>query len=47
MTDSDTGVMLRNISNISLVLATLTLIQERKSIVVDYAAGYGILVCLL
>ena len=44
---SDTGIMARNLSNASFVLATLTLIGSRKSKVVDYAAGYGFLVRLL
>ena len=47
MTDSDTGVMLRNLSNVSLTLATLTLINKRNLPVVDYGAGYGVLVRLL
>jgi hypothetical protein len=47
MNDSDTGVMQRNISNASLALATLVMMRKRKSIVVDYAAGYGFLVRLL
>ena len=45
--DSDTGIMSRNLSNISLVLATLTLIKNRNSLVVDYAGGHGFLVRLL
>ncbi len=44
---SDTGIMARNLSNVSLVLATLALMQERNSEVVDYAGGYGFLVRLL
>lgn len=44
---SDTGVMSRNLSNISLVLATLSLMGCRKSKVVDYAGGHGFLVRLL
>jgi hypothetical protein len=44
---SDTGIMMRNLSNASLVLATLAMIGLRKSQVVDYAAGYGFLVRLL
>jgi hypothetical protein len=44
---SDTGIMARNISNASLVLATLILLKDRNSLVVDYAGGYGFLVRLL
>jgi hypothetical protein len=44
---SDTGIMARNISNVGLVLATLTLMGERKGAVVDFAGGYGFLVRLL
>ena len=44
---SDTGIMARNLLNVSFVLATLTMIGSRKSKVVDYAAGYGFLVRLL
>ena len=44
---SDTGIMSRNLSNSSLVLSTLSLMGERKSCVVDYAGGYGLLVRLL
>jgi hypothetical protein len=44
---SDTGIMARNLSNVSLVLATLTLMGRRKSQVVDYAGGHGFLVRLL
>lgn len=44
---SDTGIMVRNLSNVSLVLATLTLMRQRKSRVVDYAGGHGFLVRLL
>lgn len=43
---SDTGIMSRNLSNVSLVLATLILIKK-KSVVVDYAGGHGFLVRLL
>ena len=45
--NSDTGIMSRNLSNVSLVLATLTLIKNRNSLVVDYAGGHGFLVRLL
>ena len=44
MNDSDTGIVLRNLSNISLVMATLILIGDRKSTIVDYAGGHGLLV---
>ena len=44
---SDTGIMSRNLSNISLVLGTLILIKNRNSNVVDYAGGHGFLVRLL
>lgn len=44
---SDTGIIARNLSNAPLVLATLTLMRNRKSQVVDYAGGYGFLVRLL
>ena len=42
----DTGIMSRNLSNLSFVLATLIL-MKKKSVVVDYAGGYGFLVRLL
>ena len=45
--NSDTGIMSRNLSNISLVLATLTLIKKKNSTIVDSAGGYGLLVRLL
>ena len=44
---SDTGIMYRNLSNVNLVLSTLTLIHSRTGKVVDYAGGYGFLVRLL
>ena len=44
---SDTGILVRNLSNVSLVLATLTTMKSKKSQVVDYAGGYGFLVRLL
>lgn len=47
MNTSDTGIMARNFSNVSLVLATLAVMGHRKSQVVDYAGGYGFLVRLL
>ena len=47
MNDSDTGIMSRNLSNISSVMATLTMLRNRNSTIVDYAGGYGYLVRLL
>lgn len=44
---SDTGIMQRNLSNLSLVLSTLILMKNRKAQVVDYAGGHGFLVRLL
>ena len=44
---SDTGIMVRNFSNISLVLATLIFLGKRSGRVVDYAGGFGFLVRLL
>ena len=44
---SDTGIMARNLSNVGLVLATLTLMGQRKGSVVDFAGGHGFLVRLL
>ena len=44
---SDTGIMQRNLSNRSLVLATLITMRSKKSQVVDYAGGHGFLVRLL
>ncbi len=44
---SDTGIMSRNLTNITLVLATLILTKNRNSLVVDYAGGHGFLVRLL
>lgn len=40
----DTGIMMRNSSNISLVLATLIVLGSRNKKLVDYAGGYGLLV---
>ena len=42
--NSDTGIMLRNSSNVSFVLSTLILMKNRSSTVVDYAGGHGFLV---
>jgi len=44
---SDTGILSRNLTNVTLVLATLSLMGQRKSQVVDYAGGHGFLVRLL
>ena len=44
---SDTGIMSRNLSNIPLVLATLILLKNRNSLVVDCAGGHVFLVRLL
>ena len=44
---SDTGIMARNLSNVNLTLATLTLMGAKSAQVVDYAGGYGLLVRLL
>jgi hypothetical protein len=44
---SDTGILARNLSNVSVVLATLMLLGARSERVIDYAGGYGILVRLL
>ena len=44
---TDTGIMVRNLSNVRLVLTTLTLIRKRTEKVVDYAGGHGFLVRLL
>ena len=45
--NSDTGIMLRNLSNVPLVLSTLILMKKKNSLVVDYAGGHGFLVRLL
>ena len=45
--DSDTGIMLRNLSNVPLVMATMTLMHNRNSAIVDYSGGHGFLVRLL
>lgn len=44
---SDTGILVRNNSNVNLVLSALTLLGERSGRVVDYAGGHGFLVRLL
>jgi hypothetical protein len=43
----DTGIMVRNLANIGLVLATLSALNKINGTVVDCAGGYGILVRLL
>lgn len=43
----DTGIMSRNLSNVSLVLSTLIMMKKKSSLVVDFAGGYGLLVRLL
>jgi hypothetical protein len=43
----DTGIMVRNQSNIGVILATLHILKNIKGNVVDYAGGYGILVRLM
>jgi hypothetical protein len=44
---SDTGIMVRNLANLELVISTLTLLGCRRQKVVDCAGGYGILVRML
>lgn len=44
---SDTGIMARNISNVPIVIATLSVMGKRNARVVDYAGGYGFLVRML
>lgn len=44
---SDTGIMVRNLNNSRMVLATLYLLDALDGVVVDFAGGYGILVRLL
>ncbi|MGC3982207.1 MAG: class I SAM-dependent methyltransferase [Steroidobacteraceae bacterium] len=43
----DTGIMVRNLLNARIVLATLLVLGKLDGRVVDYAGGYGILVRLL
>jgi hypothetical protein len=45
--DSDTGIMVRNLTNAQIVLSTLLNLRSLDSRVVDYAGGYGLLVRLL
>ena len=44
---SDTGIMVRNIQNVDLVISTLATLGARAGQVVDYAGGYGLLVRML
>lgn len=44
---SDTGILVRNQTNIKDVLATLMLLGMRQGKVIDYAGGYGFLVRML
>jgi hypothetical protein len=44
--DSDTGIMVRNVANARIVLATLCTLGKLDGNVVDYAGAYGILVRL-
>jgi hypothetical protein len=44
---SDTGIMVRNIQNVELVISTLATLGARRGRVVDCAGGYGILVRML
>lgn len=44
---SDTGIMVRNLANLELVISTLALLGCRRQKVVDCAGGYGILVRML
>ena len=43
----DTGIMARNQSNVGLILATLSVLNQYDATVVDCAGGYGILVRLM
>jgi len=43
----DTGIMARNQSNVGLILATLSVLDQYDATVVDFAGGYGILVRLM
>ena len=44
---SDTGIMVRNIQNVELVISTLALLGSRRGRVIDCAGGYGLLVRML
>jgi len=45
--ESDTGIMVRNLTNARIVMATIFLLGKLEGSVVDCAGGYGILVRLL
>jgi hypothetical protein len=45
--DSDTGIMVRNQDNASIVLVTMWMLGKLNGILVDCAGGYGILVRLM
>lgn len=45
--DSDTGIMVRNFNNVSIVLNTMWILDKLDGNIVDCAGGYGILVRLL
>jgi len=47
MNNCDTGIMIRNQSNVGLVMATLNSLNKKHGRVIDCAGGYGILVRLL
>jgi hypothetical protein len=44
---SDTGILIRNIANQKNVVAVLSMLAIRRSRVIDYSGGYGLLVRLL
>jgi hypothetical protein len=44
---SDVGIMKRNNFNVNVVIVTLLILKKLKAKVLDFAAGYGILVRLL
>jgi hypothetical protein len=45
--ETDTGIMVRNLANAKIVLATLLALKKLDGTLVDCAGGYGILVRLL
>ena len=47
ISDSDTGIMVRNQANARIALATMLMLRKIDGALVDYAGGYGILVRLL
>ena len=47
ISDSDTGIMMRNQANANIVLPTMWMLGKLHGTLVDYAGGYGILVRLL